>query len=124
MAGNLDATYPTKTEFKDVPVDPSAASKASVGTKLERRNSVLVEDKTLLMTILPSAILRAFLCLHLAAARGVTAVSAEQRQKSLTFRLPRRGDWVSWWQRQLCNNVRVRVKDHQDLNQVFRQGWV
>lgn len=36
MAGNLDATYPTKTEFKDVPVDPSAASKTSVETHFAR----------------------------------------------------------------------------------------
>lgn len=60
MAGNLDATYPTKTEFKDVPVDPSSASKIPLKSYFARNKSVLLEDMTLLMTVLPSAVLSRF----------------------------------------------------------------
>ena len=44
MAGNLDATYPTKTEFKDVPVDPSAASKSSFHSHVAHRGQHCVDD--------------------------------------------------------------------------------
>lgn len=60
MAGNLDATYPTKTEFKDVPVDPSAASKSSLQSYVARSKAVPVEDKVFLTTILPTELLSPF----------------------------------------------------------------
>ena len=75
MAGNLDATYPTKTEFKEVPVDPSAASKASFKSYIARNNSVLLEAVTSLTTVLSSESLSRFaFCLELASTqlRAVT----------------------------------------------------